>query len=124
MIYPIKSPMYQSRFEDSYQSDGNTDFPHMLKYKDLMEARQKRLEEKTKSTGTLGLTRTLDTSISATKLPPLRQKPQQQTTLLKKLNYDFGSLKEFLSYDLKLTKPEDLFKSITISSLCINSTHV
>lgn len=100
-----------------YQPSGSAytlpnDLPPMTSYKELLEARQQRLEEKSRSAGILAALKTLE-SPSGTQLPPMRPK-NQQPTILKKLNYDFGSLNEFLSYDLKLKKPEDLFKGIYI----------
>lgn len=98
-----------------YQTSGVShtlpnELPAMPSYKELLEARQQRLEEKSRSAGILAAMKILE-SPSGTQLPPMRPK-YQQPAILKKLNYDFGSLNEFLSYDLKLKKPEDLFKGI------------
>jgi len=96
-----ESPYYE-------QSRDSEDLP-ILSYKDIMDARQKKLDEKSKSAVSLHHHKNLELSPPKTKLPPVRTK-QQQPSLLRKLNYDFGSLNEFLSYDLKLKKPEELFK--------------
>jgi len=96
-----ESPYYE-------QSRDSEDLP-ILSYKDIMDARQKKLDEKSKSAVSLHHYKNLELSPPKTKLPPVRTK-QQQPSLLRKLNYDFGSLNEFLSYDLKLKKPEELFK--------------
>ena len=86
------------------------DFPVVLSYKDYLDARQSKLDEKSKSAGNLAVHKNLEGIATPVKLPPVHYK---QPALIKKLNYDFGSLKEYLSYDLKLKKPEDLFKSKT-----------
>ena len=104
-MYTVSFPQSPSPFEHTHDSEN---LP-MLSYKDLMDARQKKLDEKSRSAGNLHHHKNLELSPPKNKLPPLRAK-QQQPSLLRKLNYDFGSLNEFLSYDLKLKKPEELFK--------------
>ncbi len=104
-MYTVSFPQSPTPFERTSESEN---LP-ILSYKDLMDARQKKLDEKSRSAVNLHHHKNLDMSPPKTKLPPVKTK-QQQPSLLRKLNYDFGSLNEFLSHDLKLKKPEELFK--------------
>jgi len=106
--------MHRVQFEEPSQTETtDQDSPPIVSFKELLDARQKKLDEKSKSLGNLSMKKPLEISPYKTKLPPLKTK--QQSSILKKLTYDFGSLNEFLSYDLKLKKPEELFKGISFS---------
>ena len=103
--------MHKVQFEEPNQTQlTDSDSPPIISFKELLDARQKKLDEKSKSLGNINMKKPIEISPSKTKLPSLKTK--QQSSILKKLTYDFGSLNEFLNYDLKLKKPEELFKGI------------
>jgi hypothetical protein len=83
------------------------EFPAISSYKDLLRVRQ------TSSTmeGSKSLLSLNGKNILSDSETQSLRLPQTKSSVLNNLNFDFGSLHEFIDYDMKLKKPEELFKS-------------
>jgi hypothetical protein len=95
----------------SETSSQKQDMPRIQSYRDLIKVRSSQVIGLNNNKSALGLAGQSIIKESDRNFPLSKT---SKASLVTSLNFDFGTLGEFLNYDMHLKKPDELFRSIEL----------